>query len=191
MASPYLVLFGLACAIGAISYFATNEKQRNVLFSRLGLSHSRARESLTPPRSLSPAKQGLPPNMPEGKEYRDTFPPSRRSALADITDKHFRVKGKTGKALSELPHDTTKPIPDKSDNFAPGNDNLFTPTGFSIEEVKALGDFPDYAALSGVPLPTAYPEFDIKTAKPRPYRPIRWAYHQTMCTLFLLRKSPS
>jgi hypothetical protein len=58
---------------------------------------------------------------------------------------------------------------------------MFTPCGFSTDDIKALGDFPDYATLSGVPLPRPYPEFDIKKAIPRPYRPFRWAYHQTMC----------
>ena len=184
MAGLPLFLLGLAFVIGTISYFVINEKQRHVLLSKFG-HKSRARESLTPPRSLSPAKQGLPSNTPPGKEYRDTFPPCRRSALGEITDKNFSVNGKPGKVLSELPHDTKKSIPDKEDNFAPGNDCLFTPTGFTIEEVKALGDFPDYAALSGVPLPEAYPEFDINTAKARLFRPLRWAYHQTMCKPYL------
>lgn len=53
------------------------------------------------------------------------------------------------------------------------------------DEIAAYGRFPDYAALSGVPLPTAYPKFDIIKALPRPYRPFRWAYHQTMCMSFL------
>ena len=57
-------------------------------------------------------------------------------------------------------------------------------------EVRALGDFPDYAKLSGVPLPQPYPECNIERAIPRPYRPFRWAYHQTMCgsvqVLFLI-----
>lgn len=48
-------------------------------------------------------------------------------------------------------------------------------------EIKAFGRFPDYAALTEVPLPSAYKEFDISKALPRPYRPFRWAYHQTMC----------
>lgn len=48
------------------------------------------------------------------------------------------------------------------------------------EEIEAYGDFPDYAMLSGVRLPDPYPEFDIKTALARPYRPFRWSYHQTM-----------
>ena len=183
MTSPYLILLGLAFAIGTISYLTLNDKQRNLVLSKLQSSRPRARESLTPPRSLSPAKQGPSAKAPvEGQEYRDTFPPCRRSALADITDKKFKVNGKSGKALSELPHLTSKPISDVEDNFAQ-NDNLFTPAGFTIGEVKALGDFPDYAALSGVPLPAPYPEFNIDTAKPRPFRPFRWAYHQTMCKL--------
>lgn len=56
-----------------------------------------------------------------------------------------------------------------------------TVCGFSVDEIKALEDFPDYAELSGVSLPTPYPEFDIEKALPRPYRPFRWAYHQTIC----------
>lgn len=43
----------------------------------------------------------------------------------------------------------------------------------------------DYFKLSGVPPPTPLPDFDVDKAKARPYRPFRWAYHQTMCTLLL------
>jgi len=182
MASPYLFLLGLVFVIATFSYYAISDKQREVLLTRLQRRQNRARESFTPPRSLSPDKEGLPPNPAiEGQEYRDTFPPCRRSALADITNEKFRVNGKSGTALSKLPFDTKKLLHDKKDNFAKGNDDLFTPTGFTVAEVKALGDFPDYAALSGVPLPQPYPEFNIETAKSRPYRPFRWAYHQTMC----------
>ncbi|KIY43659.1 hypothetical protein FISHEDRAFT_68068 [Fistulina hepatica ATCC 64428] len=39
---------------------------------------------------------------------------------------------------------------------------------------------PNYAKLTGVPLPTPLPDFDISKARPRPYRPFRWAYHQHM-----------
>ncbi|KAG6819909.1 hypothetical protein H0H93_007443 [Arthromyces matolae] len=44
----------------------------------------------------------------------------------------------------------------------------------------ALNTLPDYWHLSGVPLPKPLWDFDVKTAKPRPYRPFRWGYHQTM-----------
>lgn len=49
-----------------------------------------------------------------------------------------------------------------------------TPTGFTLDEIKQFGDFPDYATLSGVPLPDASPEFVIERALARPYRPFRW-----------------
>ncbi|KAF3902883.1 hypothetical protein AA313_de0208401 [Arthrobotrys entomopaga] len=52
---------------------------------------------------------------------------------------------------------------------------LYTPF-----EIASFGRFPDYSTLSGVPPPTPYTNFNITTAKPRPYRPFRWAYHQTM-----------
>jgi hypothetical protein len=42
-------------------------------------------------------------------------------------------------------------------------------------------DFTDYFALTGVPPPKPLPDFDIDKALPRPYRPFRWKYHQTMC----------
>lgn len=63
----------------------------------------------------------------------------------------------------------------------PGAPNKYTPTGFSTDEIKTLGDFPAYDILSGVPLPEPYEEFQAEKAVPRPYRPFRWAYHQTMC----------
>jgi len=41
-------------------------------------------------------------------------------------------------------------------------------------------EFPDYSALSGVPLPGPLKDFDVDKAKPRPYRPFRWNYIQNM-----------
>ncbi|KAL0947361.1 hypothetical protein HGRIS_013478 [Hohenbuehelia grisea] len=39
---------------------------------------------------------------------------------------------------------------------------------------------PNYFELTGVPAPKPLLNFDVDTAKPRPYRPFRWGYHQTM-----------
>ena len=66
-------------------------------------------------------------------------------------------------------------------NYETAEDGLYTSMGISVKEVKEMGDLPDYSALSGVPLPNAYEEFAIEKALPRPYRPFRWNYHQTMC----------
>lgn len=118
--------------------------------------------------------------LPEEVHYRDVFPPSRRCAFSechkDVADK----LDKTQSELAESPNDSRDRhvIIDKP--FYENHPKAYTCTEFSVEEIKALGDFPDYAALSGVPLPTPYKEFDITKAKPRPYRPFRWAYHQTM-----------
>ncbi|PFH49110.1 hypothetical protein AMATHDRAFT_76391 [Amanita thiersii Skay4041] len=38
----------------------------------------------------------------------------------------------------------------------------------------------NYAQLTGVPLPRPLPNFDVTKAVPRPYRPFRWEYHQTL-----------
>lgn len=58
--------------------------------------------------------------------------------------------------------------------------SLYVFSGFSVSEIKSLGNFPDYAKLSGVSLPTAASGFGVDTAMPRPYRPFRWPYFQTM-----------
>ncbi|KEQ97101.1 hypothetical protein AUEXF2481DRAFT_63866 [Aureobasidium subglaciale EXF-2481] len=181
MAGLYLSILGVVFAIVTILYFNSNERQRTVLSSRFGLDRQR-KLSWAPPRSPSPAKRELAEktSLPSGQEYRDTFPPSRRSALAELTDGRFSVGGKSGKGLSELPHNTERCLPYDCNVLAPKYKKYSTPTGFTIEEIKALGNFPDYATLSGVPRPAPYTDFDIKTAKARPYRPIRWAYHQTM-----------
>ena len=63
----------------------------------------------------------------------------------------------------------------------------YTPTGFSTLDVRALGRFPDYAALSGVRLPHPVDAaWDISRAVFRPYRPFRWRYHQHMGTNYPL-----
>lgn len=178
---PLLSLsLGLSFVLGSVVYLSVNSKQRNLLLDRFHLRRSRSLVSLTPPRSLSPAKQGLPDNTAPSSGFEDVFPPCRRSALAELDADDFSLHGKTLKQLSELPHITSQCTPDKQCLEDEKLLATYTPTGFTLEEIKALDAFPDYATLSGVPLPTAYPEFDITKAIPRPYRPIRWAYHQTM-----------
>jgi hypothetical protein len=39
----------------------------------------------------------------------------------------------------------------------------------------------DYFKLTDVPAPKPLPDFNVDNALPRPYRPFRWKYHQTMC----------
>jgi hypothetical protein len=50
-----------------------------------------------------------------------------------------------------------------------------------LNNFRAMGRT-NYFELSGVPPPKPLPNFKIDEAMPRPYRPFRWKYHQTMCT---------
>lgn len=161
-----------------------SQRQREDLLAYLPISTRgrRISTSNTPPRSLSPEKK-VPNNAPPPVDYKEIFPPSRREALA-----------KAAETLSNSQKEKLKGVDVEQTNFRKGvipfasdyrecGTSTYTPMEISIDEVKALGDFPNYAELSGIPLPQAYNEFKIETAQARPYRPLRWAYHQTMCRL--------
>lgn len=136
-----------------------------------GRKHSTAR---TPPRSFSPEKKAATsPTAPSG--YDNVLPPQRRNTLTDLNCDAAPGRDVHG-------DEVRRHILPMSADYRTSPDDKYTPMGFSVAEVKGLGDFPDYATLSGVPLPSPYPDFNIEKALPRPYRPFRWAYHQTMCT---------
>ena len=109
------------------------------------------------------------------------FPPSRRHVLASLSGfEKFRRDGVRREILPETLRartlSTTTTMAADLDK-----DDLYTPTGFSTQEIRALGRFPDYGLLSGVrpPVPVP-PDWDISKAVFRPYRPLRWGYHQHM-----------
>lgn len=163
--------------VGTSAYFLIVHKgKRDLVLDRLHISRRRVSGAKTPPRSLSPSKkqvQGL-----ADVNYVDTLPPSRRSALIELSVPASKVT--TDQKLEAESNASNNMAPMKT-SYLDVEDSLYMPCGFSINDIKQLGDFPDYATLSGVPLPRPYPEFDIQKALPRPYRPFRWAYYQTMC----------
>ena len=188
MDTVLLALLGYAFAVSSITYFIVNSKSRKIISDRLGFSRRKANGSLTPPTEIIPGKYAK--SQPRNDEL---FPPHRREALAALPSDALKGPGKSGKQLSELAPDYSKLTPDKAACDTDEHLNHTTATGFTAEEVKRLGDFPDYAILSGIPLPNEYKEFNIETAMPRPYRPFRWPYHQTMCTFtrFVCYRAPS
>jgi hypothetical protein len=176
------IVFGALFVASAVTTLIFDNKQRHVLLRRFDVRHRRATGSLKPPRSLSPGKHGLPSNnAPKVPDFSDVFPPSRREALCHLPPDAMHGPGKTAKELSLLPPEYANRVPSEEtwdfDKLAEG----VTATGFTLDEIKRLGDFPDCSALSGIPLPAEYVGFDITKAKARPFRPLRWAYHQTMC----------
>ncbi|KAL2868533.1 heme-dependent oxidative N-demethylase family protein [Aspergillus lucknowensis] len=133
------------------------------------LSNRKTSTSETPPRLASPEKKPLVSQKTPANPV-DVLPPQRRHVLGAL--------GMSYKEIDE--EEVRRKILPMTADYGTCQEERYTPTGFSVADVKALGDFPDYAVLSGVPLPEPYRAFDIEKALPRPYRPFRWAYHQTM-----------
>jgi hypothetical protein len=182
MANMLALVLGAIFLISSLSVLVFSQNRRAVILDRLHFHRRRVSVAGTPPRSLSPEKKALE----EQPDYTDAFPPSRRYVLGEIQTDLPKILGKSQRQLTATPPNSREDLQPLNVPTGDLKSPVFTATEFSTEEIKALGDFPDYAALSGVPLPEPYPEFDINKAKPRPYRPFRWSYHQTMCKLLEL-----
>ncbi|KAL1647276.1 hypothetical protein SLS61_007446 [Didymella pomorum] len=167
-----LLPLGAVFVLSTILLFILHTERRDIILKRFRLRRGSESGSRTPPQSLSPEKRKM--QSTSTPDYSTTFPPSRSSALAGT-----KLSSPVD-AVTASPSDWTKRILPITASYLEASDETYTPCEFSIKEIKALGDFPDYAALSGVPLPQPYFDFNIKKALPRPYRPFRWAYHQTM-----------
>ncbi|CEI68435.1 hypothetical protein FVEN_g5405 [Fusarium venenatum] len=105
-------------------------------------------------------------------DYTNVYPPPQRHVLPEISPDF----SPNNVDLSAAPRLLLR----LDQDYRYANPAAYNFTGFSVDEIKRLGAFPDYAKLSGVPLPTPLKNFDLDAALPRPYRPFRWAYHQTM-----------
>ena len=180
----YLVYAVFCILVSAVLLLSSTPQQRKSLYACLPILDrgSRILTSMIPPRSWISEKKA-PTNVPPPADYRHTFPPSTRETLAIAAESLSSERKACLKGLKIDDVEFQRGIIPFTANYQACDPSIYTPTAVSVEEVKALGDFPDYAKLSGVPLPEAYKKFDIKKALPRPYRPFRWAYHQTMCRL--------
>lgn len=178
--------YALATAVGLLlsilSVFLMSKSQQKFLYDRLSSwasltsPHPPTLSSKAPPPSIPPNKKS-PVNAPPPVDYKDVFPPWRRQSLT------IARKDKCLDAVSEIPEFLVRErlIPFTMDyRTCKSPATTYTPMGISLSEVASLGDFTDYAELSGVPLPEPSREFQIELALPRPYRPLRWGYHQTM-----------
>ncbi|RMZ75362.1 hypothetical protein DV738_g5524, partial [Chaetothyriales sp. CBS 135597] len=155
-----------AVLAGILLYHGIYRGKIDVLYRWLRLRPSYPASIAAPPsRYVAPQKK--PETVsPPGKEYASIFPPSRRQTLngyESLSDKEL-----SGNLIGF------------EEDFRHCEPSKYVASGFSVAEIKQLGDFPDYSKLSGIPPPEAYRQFDIDKALPRPYRPFRWSYHQTM-----------
>jgi len=176
----------LGVTLCGILLLALTKRQRGSLLQYLHACISalprgrRISSAKTPPRSLSPENK-VSNSGPMSVDYIDIFPPSSREALAKVSKNLEPGPGKKLLGGQGCPEPLKKSLIPFTADFRKCGYSTYTPMGISIAEIQALGDFPDYAELSGVSLPKPYTEFKIETALPRPYRPFRWSYHQTMC----------
>ncbi|KAK1846921.1 hypothetical protein CCHR01_10436 [Colletotrichum chrysophilum] len=122
-------------------------------------------------RDSSPGQSTV--STAQKQSYVNAFPPSQRATLAKLGPQYAGI---TEVDLAATP----KPLLKMGTDYRSAPAGEFNFSGFSVDDIRSLGDFPDYATLSGVPLPSPLKDFDINKAVPRPYRPFRWAYHQTM-----------
>lgn len=132
-------------------------------------------------RSVSPPSSPVKASKPKSPsaDYSKVFPPSQRHVLGEIAPTPLSAGGQPAPIdLSVSP----RPILALDEDYRQADPSKYIFSGFTVGEVKALGNFPDYAKLSGLPPPTPLHDFNIDDAQPRPYRPFRWSYHQTMCT---------
>ena len=185
-----IIYLAIAVLLSNIALLVLTKGQRETIYARVSswapavARGRRISSARTPPRSLTPEKK-VPNNAPPPADYRDILPPSSREALLKVSESLSSSQKKMiGRLEVSLEEFTKNLIPFEAD-FRECGPSTCTPMEISMAEIKALGDFPDYSKLSGVPLPEAYKEFEIEKALPRPYRPFRWAYHQTMCMLIL------
>ncbi|KAK7753623.1 hypothetical protein SLS62_004481 [Diatrype stigma] len=168
----------LAVLFSIITFLTLNKAGKDAVLGRLGLRRSRPTRPSTP--SIEKQQPPSSSSKPSKSNLAAAFPPLQREQLRKLRE---GLPAGQQKALGDLSFDQQtfeRSLLGFEEDYRKADDDKFVYTGFSVREVKALGDFPDYAALSEVPLPKPYEGFDIDKALPRPYRPLRWAYHQTM-----------
>ncbi|KAI0155332.1 alpha-1,2-mannosyltransferase [Xylariaceae sp. FL1272] len=166
----------LALVFSLITFLSLKRSQKDIVLRRLGLVRTADRPS-TPTLEKQPLSKPL---ASSASGLASALPPSQRDQLKKLAS---TLSSSQRNALGDLSFDQTtceRSLLKFEEECSSADDDKYTCMGFSIREIKALGDFPDFSILTDVPMPNAYHEFDISKAIARPYRPFRWAYHQTM-----------
>ncbi len=183
MALASLAWPALAVLFAVVTFLALNKAGKDVVLRRLRLRRGLVRPgtpSIEKQASSSPSSTSKP-LAASASGLASAFPPSQREQLRKL---RAAMPPAQQQALGDLAFDQgdfERSLLRLDEDYRTADGSKYVYTGYSVREIRALGDFPDYAAISEVPLPRPYEGFDIDRALPRPYRPIRWVYHQTMC----------
>lgn len=163
-----------------IAFLILNLRQKGVLAERLGFGYGHLSVVNESPKSSQPSKtSGV--STASAINHGSVFPPSQRPALRNLARAMpSQLQEPVGNV--EVSQDQIEQgLLGWEEDYRTAPPSKYTCSGISVQEITGLGDFPDYAALTGVPLPSPYTAFDIDKGRPRPYRPLRWVYHQNMC----------
>ncbi|KAI3333945.1 alpha-1,2-mannosyltransferase [Ustulina deusta] len=171
-----LVWPALALCLSIITFLALGPPRKDVILRRFGFARSSSRPS-TPTLEKQPLSKPL---AEYASNLLTAFPPLQRDQLKELIPSLSLAQQKVLGDLSFNQATFERSLLRFEEDYNNADYSKYVYSGFSIREIKALGDFPDHSTLSGVPMPTPYLDFDIDKAKPRPYRPFRWPYHQTM-----------
>jgi hypothetical protein len=162
--SAIAILGIIACVVGTATFVSVSRARFATLLQSYQVS--------------APVKTPLSRDKDDAADidYPLVFPPSQRKVLAQFNS----FAGGTILHDPDIPMLKTGLLK-LEDDYRLAEPSRFICTGFRVGDVRTLGQFPDHAALSGVPLPGPIENFNINKAAARPYRPFRWEYHQTMC----------
>ena len=186
--NPRLALAAVGLLFITITLYVMNDhpewKSAKAIKARLH-GMFRSRPGRLPLSEFCEEEKNVLKGSPPAADYKDVLPPSTRDTLALVAQSLPEVQKSRLSGRESNQAEIKNNLMSFTADYKECGPSTYTPMGIALEEVEALGDFPDYASLSGVPLPEAYKDFDITKAIARPYRPFRWAYHQTMCRCFI------
>lgn len=180
MDASTLLWFCAAICLCSVTFICSSQSRRREVRQRLGL-HGRAGSSeVFGGASRKESKADCTESTTQRGEHATTLPPSQRHLLAELGPKLSKTQ-RQQLGSSKLDQQTLlRNIIGFEEDYRTCDQEKYLPSGLKVREVRVIGDFPDYSFLTGVPHPKPYPDFKIETALPRPYRPFRWPYHQTM-----------
>ncbi|KAI0408476.1 alpha-1,2-mannosyltransferase, partial [Xylaria palmicola] len=166
----------LVFCLSTLAVLALRSYQKYVVLEKSRLTGCAGR-----PTTPALEKQLLPkPLASSVSDLATFFPPRRRDQLESLLSALSPARRGMLSHISFTQEVFERSLLRLEEDYKQADTSKYVYSGVSIREIRALGSFPDYSTLSGVPMPTPYLSFDIARAKPRPYRPFRRPYHQTM-----------
>jgi hypothetical protein len=173
--TPALIWPALVLGLIVIIFLTLSAQQRRAIWDHLRPADASFR-NLEAPRSPLLDRKAL---LPIRGEYAALLPPSQRHLLDKLRSSP-EGQATSPQEASVGEDDFRQNLVGFEENYRECDPNKFLPSGLRVREIDEIGDFPDFELLTGVPHPRPCHDFDIDKALPRPYRPFRWPYYQTM-----------